>query len=83
MTPIGASTGKVVYRDATREVSVAMCGVEGHGTAIDLDAGLLDYNVADPARGTSGLAAEPKEVGSKQFDYRSSVVFGVNVGYRF
>ena len=79
----GATTGKVVYSDASRQVSLAMCGIEGHGKAFDLDAGLLDYNVADPARAIGGAAEEAKQLGRSQFDYRSSVVLGVNLGYRF
>jgi len=82
-TPAGASTGKVIFSDSSSEVSAAFCGIEGHKDAADLDAGLLDFNVADPARAAGGSAETPKDQGRNQYDYHSSVVLGVTVGYRF
>jgi hypothetical protein len=83
-TVAGWPTGKVIFEDSTSDVSVAMCGIEGHGTAVDLDAGLIDFNVPDPARAAGGAAdAGPKDVGRSQYDYRSSIVLGVTLGYRF
>jgi hypothetical protein len=79
----GASTGKVIYSDASSDLSVALCGLEGHKDAADLDAGLLDFNVADPARAAGGVTDDPKDLGRSRYDYRSSVVLGVTLGYRF
>lgn len=64
-------------------VSFAMCGVEAHGAASDLDAGLIDFNVPDPARAAGGEIAEGKGQGKDVRDYHSSVVLGVTLGYRF
>ena len=83
VTVIGKSTGKVVYSDATSDLSVAFCGLEGHKDAADLDAGLLDFNVADPARAAGGFDDQLKDLGKNRYDYRSSVVLGVTLGYRF
>ena len=82
-TIVGDPTGKVVYSDATSNVSVAMCGIEGHGTDADLDAGLIDFNVPDPARAAGHSEADPKDQGRNLYDYHSSVVLGVTLGYRF
>ncbi len=82
-TYAGASTGKVIYSDASSDLSVAMCGLEGHKNAADLDAGLLDFNVADPARAAGGVLDDPKDLSRKRDDFRSSVVLGVTLGYRF
>jgi len=82
-TPVGVSTGKVIFSDSSSELSAALCGIEGHKGAADLDAGLLDFNVADPARAAGGLADDPKDQGQNRYDFHSSVVLGVTVGYRF
>ncbi len=82
-TPVGVPTGKVIFSDSSSEISAAMCGIEGHKAAADLDAGLLDFNVADPARAAGGAAETQKDQGRNQYDYHSSVVLGVTVGYRF
>ena len=82
-TVAGRPTGKVIFKDSTSDVSVAMCGLEGHGKAVDLDAGLIDFNVPDPARAAGGSPDGPKDLGRNQYDYHSSVVLGVTLGYRF
>ena len=82
-TVVGDPTGKVVYSDSTQEITAAMCGIEGHGTATDLDAGLIDFNVPDPARAAGRSAEDPKDQGRNLYDYHSSVVLGVTLGYRF
>lgn len=82
-TVVGWPTGKVIFKDSTSDVSVAMCGLEGHGTAVDLDAGLIDFNVPDPARAAGNSPDGPKDLGRNQYDYHSSVVLGVTLGYRF
>ena len=82
-TRIDAPTGKVIFSDSSSEVTAAMCGLEGHGTAADLDAGLIDFNVPDPARAAGGTSDDQKDVGRNRYDYHSSVVLGVTLGYRF
>lgn len=82
-TRIDAPTGKVIFSDSSSEVTAAMCGIEGHGTAADLDAGLIDFNVPDPARAAGGSSDDQKDVGRNRYDYHSSVVLGVTLGYRF
>lgn len=67
----------------SKEVSFAMCGMEAHGAKSDLDAGLIDFNVPDPARYAGGEIEEDKTQGKNARDYRSSVVLGVTLGYRF
>lgn len=73
----------VTFSNAPKEMSVAMCGVEAHGAASDLDAGLIDFNVPDPARFAGGDLDEAKDQGKNARDYHSSVVLGVTLGYRF
>ena len=82
-TVVGDPTGKVIYSDSSQEFTAAMCGIEGHGPATDLDAGLIDFNVPDPARAAGRLAEDPKDQGRNLYDYHSSVVLGVTLGYRF
>jgi hypothetical protein len=82
-TIVGDPTGKVIYNDGSQTVSAAMCGIEGHGTAADLDAGLIDFNVPDPARAAGRSEDNPKDQGRNLYDYHSSVVLGVTLGYRF
>ena len=82
-TAVGDPTGKVIYSDSSQEFTAAMCGIEGHGTSTDLDAGLIDFNVPDPARAAGRLAEDPKDQGRNLYDYHSSVVLGVTLGYRF
>ena len=83
-TFIGGGRGnKPAFIDAAQSVSFAMCGVEAHGAASDLDAGLIDFNVPDLARAAGGEIEEPKNQGSTARDYHSSVVLGVTLGYRF
>lgn len=82
-TYVGAPTGKVIYSDASSDLSVAMCGLEGHKEAADLDAGLLDFNVTDPARAAGGVSDDPKDLSRRRDDFRSTVVLGVTLGYRF
>ena len=81
--PSDAPTGKVIFSDSSSEITAAMCGIEGHGKAGDLDAGLIDFNVPDPARAAGGSPDDPKDVGRNRYDYHSSVVLGVTLGYRF
>ena len=82
-THIDAPTGKVIFSDSSSQFTAAMCGIEGHGTAADLDAGLIDFNVPDPARAAGGTPDDQKDVGRNRYDYHSSVVLGVTLGYRF
>lgn len=83
-THVGAPAGKVIFSDSSSEVTAAMCGIEGHGPAADLDAGLIDFNVPDPARAAGGSPDDQKkDVGLNRYDYHSSVVLGVTLGYRF
>jgi hypothetical protein len=74
---------KEPFSTPVREVTFAMCGVEAHGKASDLDAGLIDFNVPDPARAAGGITDETKDLGRDARDYHSSVILGVTVGYRF
>ena len=86
LAPAGTAqepTGKIIYSDATRQLSLAMCGIEGHGTTTDLDAGLIDMNALNPARAAGGRQDDQKYLGHNQYDYRSAVVLGVTVGYKF
>ncbi len=78
-----APSSKANFSNATPAVSLAMCGVEAHGTATDLDAGLIDFNVADPARAAGGSPDVPKDQAQNVRDFHSSIVLGVTLGYRF
>lgn len=78
-----SSTGKVIYKDSTASLSVAMCGLEGYKDSASLDVGLLDFNVPDPARAAGHVADDLKEIGRNRYDYRSSVILGVTLGYHF
>jgi hypothetical protein len=78
-----ARSSKVVFSDAKPAVSVAMCGVEAYGANTDLDAGLIDFNVPDPARAAGGSIEDSKDQGRNTRDYHSSVVLGVTLGYHF
>lgn len=83
-THVGAPAGKVIFSDSSSELTAAMCGIEGHSAAADLDAGLIDFNVPDPARAAGGSPDDQKkDVGLNRYDYHSSVVLGVTLGYRF
>ncbi len=82
-THIDTPTGKVIFSDSSSEFTAAMCGIEGHGKDADLDAGLIDFNVPDPARYAGGSADDAKDVGKYRYDYHSSVVLGVTLGYKF
>lgn len=74
---------KTVFSDAPQAVSFAMCGVEAHGKESDLDAGLIDLNVPDPANAAGGAVDEGKVQGKDARDFHSSVILGVTLGYRF
>lgn len=74
---------KTVFGDAPKAVSFAMCGVEAHGKESDLDAGLIDLNVPDPANAAGGAIDEGKVQGKDARDFHSSVILGVTLGYRF
>jgi len=39
--------------------------------------------VPDPARAAGGTPDDQKDVGRNRYDYHSSVVLGVTLGYRF
>jgi len=79
----GRTDKAVTFSKAPEEVSFAMCGVEAHGAKSDLDAGLIDFNVPDPARYAGGDIDEGKDQGKNARDYHSSVILGVTVGYHF
>lgn len=74
---------KTLFSDAPQAVSFAMCGVEAHGKESDLDAGLIDLNVTDPANAAGGAIDEGKVQGKDARDFHSSVILGVTLGYRF
>jgi len=83
-TPVSQDfAARPAYSSAKPAVSVAMCGVEAYGANADLDAGLIDYNVPDPARAAGAAPDEQKDVGRNARDFHSSVVLGVTVGYHF
>jgi hypothetical protein len=80
---IGGQFSRASFTNATPAVRVAMCGVEADAGNTNLDAGLIDFNVPDPARAAGRASDDQRDVGRNVGDYRSSVVLGVTLGYHF
>lgn len=81
--PNGARVSKAAFVNATPAVRVAPCGVEADAGNSNLDAGLIDFNVPDPARAAGRSYDDQRDAGRNVGDYRSTVVLGVTLGYHF
>jgi hypothetical protein len=80
---LGSARSKAAFTNATPAVRVAPCGVEADAGNANLDAGLIDFNIPDPARAAGHSYDDPRDVGRDVRDYHSSVILGVTLGYHF
>lgn len=79
----GARSGKAAFVNATPAIRVAPCGIEADARNTNLDAGLIDFNVPDPARAAGHAYDDQRDVGRNVGDYHSTVILGITVGYHF
>jgi hypothetical protein len=79
----GTHFSKAAFDTATPAVRVALCGVEAAAGNTGLDAGLIDFNVPDTARGAGRTPDDMQDVGKNLRDFHSSVFLGVTLGYHF
>lgn len=77
------AASKAAFTNATPAVRVAPCGVEADAGNSNLDAGLIDFNVPDPARAAGRSFDDQRDVGRNVGDYHSTVILGVTLGYHF
>ena len=81
--PTDRPSSKAAFDNATPAVRVALCGVEADAGNTGLDAGLIDFNVPDPARAAGHATDDRQGGGGNVPDYRASVFLGITLGYHF
>jgi len=80
---LSSARSKAAFTNAAPAVRVAPCGVEADAGNANLDAGLIDFNIPDPARAAGHSIDDQRDVGRDVRDFRSNVILGVTLGYHF